>query len=91
MSSLQPVSLPARMFLYTIDQIAALLSVQEQTVKTVYLYYEGRSTGVMPRDQLRAVNIAPAGQPPEWRVSERALKNWLKFKGFRFYERGHVI
>jgi len=90
-SSLQPVELPARPFLYTIDQIATLLSVQEQTVKTVYLYYEGSSTGVMPRDQMRAINIAPAGQKPEWRISERTLKNWLRYKGFRVYERGHVI
>lgn len=83
------IVLPDRPFLYTVDQIATLISVEEVTVRNAYLHYEGRSTGACPRDKMVARNISPAGLPPEWRVDDRSLRRWMKFKGYRYYERGH--
>lgn len=85
-TSAEAIGLPARPFLFTIDQIATLLSLRTETVFDKYLFYVGRSTGVCPRDVLRAVNIAQQGSKPEWRVSERDFMRWLKVKGFKFYE-----
>jgi hypothetical protein len=76
--------LPARSFLYTIDQIASLLSAKVSTVKG-WLHYENRSAGVRPTSRMKAVDIAPAGEAPEWRVEEREFIRWLKHKGIRIY------
>ena len=84
------IGLPARPFLYTIDQIATLLHVDEKAVKTSYLYYEGRSAGSRGRDLMIARNIAPVNATPDWRIAERELVRWLKYKGFRYYEAGAV-
>lgn len=82
------VGLPARPFLYTIDQLAVILELREASIKQNYLYYEGRSIGVKSPDLLEAKDIAPPGaQWPDWRVAERELIRWMKRKGFRFYER----
>lgn len=80
------VDLPVRPFLYTIDQIATLLAVTEQNVKAKYLHYDGRSTGVCPRDRMVARNIAPDGERPDWRVAEKEFRRWLKHKHFRIYD-----
>ena len=82
------IGLPYRPFLYTTDQIAVLLEVDEKKVKADYLYFEGRSIGVSHRGLMIARNIAPADQPPDWRVAERELIRWMKTKGFKYYERG---
>lgn len=84
------VGLPVRNFLYTVDQIAFLIEVSEATVKQSYLHYEGRSTGVCPKDRMIARNIAPVGEKPEWRVLDTAFVRWMRFKGFKVYERGYV-
>lgn len=84
------VGLPVRPFLYTVDQIGGLLSVPPRTVLESYLFFEGRSTGVCPRTLLRAVNIAPKGERPAWRVAERELIRWMRVKGFRYYEAGWI-
>lgn len=84
------VGLPPRSFLYTIDQIAALIGVEEQSVIENYLHLESVSVGVCPKDKILARNIAPAGQSPEWRIPERYLIRWLRFKGFKYYDRGWV-
>lgn len=83
------IVLPDRPFLFTIDQIASVVSVQESTVREGYLHYEGRSTGACPRDRMLARNIAPAGDKPEWRVDEKDFKRWMRFKGFKWVERGY--
>lgn len=96
------VGLPPRVFLYTIDQIAALLSVDPRTVKTSYLYFDGINVGPVPRDKLMARNIDPDYRPPshaepeghgkaEWRVAENELIRWLKHKGFRLYDTGWTL
>lgn len=80
------VGLPAKPFLYTIDQIAALLSLEHAAV-TRSIFYEGRSVGARPKDKMLARNIDPADARPEWRVAETELIRWMRSKGFRFYER----
>lgn len=77
--------LPRRPFLYTLDQIAVVCHVDLQQIKTAYVYYQGRSTGVPNRNMLKAHNIAPVIQYPDWRVEEKELMRWMKLKGFRGY------
>jgi hypothetical protein len=82
------MGLPIRPFLYTIDQIASLLELSVPVVKQQYLHYEGRQVGVRAYAKMRAHNIAPDGEKPEWRVTEEELIRWLRFKGFKIYVRG---
>lgn len=82
--------MPVRPFLWTLDQLAVMLNVEEHTVRTSYIYYEGRSTGVRLRSLMTARNIAPEGTHPDWRVAEREFLRWLRVKGFKIYERGVV-
>ena len=83
--------LPPRPFLYTLDQIAALVSVEEERIRKEYCYFEGRSTGRKYPDLMSCRNVAPALiRWPDWRVSELELKRWFKYMGFRFHERGWV-
>lgn len=86
----ESVGLPIRNFLYTPDQIAFLINVREEHVKQFYLHYEGRSVGVCPRDKMIARNIAPEGEKPEWRIIDTSLVRWMRYKGFKVYERGYV-
>lgn len=81
------VALPARPFMYTADQLAAVLSMTEAHVRGRLLWYEGREVGVRPLVKLKAINIANEDERPDWRVSEQELIRWMKHKGFRYYER----
>ena len=74
------MGLPFRPFLYTLDQIADLLAVD--SVKR-FVHFDGRSLGVAPPDKLKACNIAPAGERPEWRIEEVELIRWFHRTGFR--------
>jgi hypothetical protein len=76
--------------MYHLDQIAAMLSVDLGALRQTYIYYNGLTPGPPRKDRIRAVNIAPSGQEPEWRVTEKDLIRWLKVKGIRFYTRGYV-
>lgn len=84
------VGLPVRPFLYTLDQIATILSIDEQGLKSGYVYFEGRSTGVRSLHLLLARNIAGPRSNPDWRVAEEELLRWMKLKGFRAYHLGVV-
>lgn len=84
----QHVGLPPRVFLYTLDQIALMLSVSQQQVELGYIFFEGRTDGIPQRDEMIARNIAPRDAKPEWRVAENDFVRWLKLKGFRFHESG---
>lgn len=86
----QPIELPARPFLYTVDQIASLLGTTIPTVRKSYLFYVSNEWGRQSPDLLAARNIAPAGMPEDWRVQEAELVRWLKRKGFRTYSRGTI-
>lgn len=83
--------LPPKAFLYTLDQIAYMLSMTEQTLKRTYIYFDTVHVGKPPKDKLLARNIAPDdSKTPEWRVSEKEFTRWLKRIGFRVYDRGIV-
>lgn len=85
------VGLPVREFMYTIDQIAYLLAVTENHLKRHLLHFEGRSVGACPKDKILAVDISPDDAPrPEWRVAERHLKRWMRYKGWKIYEHGYL-
>lgn len=85
----KPVELPPRPFLYTIDQIATLLSVEPGTVKKEYLFYRGVSIRNKEKGMMLAVDIAPPdASRKEWRVLESELRRWCSYKGFRVSERG---
>ena len=86
----EKVGLPARVFLFTIDQVAVMLDLPVRSVTMQYLYLEGRSIGRRENNQMSARNIAPADAAPEWRVAERELIRWLKVKGFKYYDRGAI-
>lgn len=82
------VGIPPRPFLWTPDQIATMLNLETKQVMRNYLYFEGRSIGTRGKDLMVAINIAPAEEKPEWRISEREFTRWMRYKGFRYYERG---
>lgn len=80
------VGLPIRPFLYTLEQVATLISMRMQTLMNQYIYFEGRNTGTKSVHLLLARNIAKPTDKPEWRVAEREFIRWLRVKGFRIYE-----
>ncbi len=80
---LRKVGLPDLVFMFTLDQIASMLSVSEDTVRLVYVYYQGRSTGMKKRNHMTAINIAEDDQPTQWRVSLEEYRRWLSRMGFR--------
>lgn len=82
------VGLPPRIFMYTPDQIGTMLELDEKYVKTKLLFYDRREPGLAPRTKMRAINIAPEGETPQWRVTERELIRYLRHRGVKFYERG---
>jgi len=83
------MGLPVRPFLYTLDQIATLISLTDASLAR-HLHYDGRSVGPRHPDRLLARNLAATGDKPEWRVAEHELIRWVRRKGFRVYERGWV-
>lgn len=84
------VGLPVRPFLYTLDQISSLLVVERHDLYKHYIFYEGRSTGFPSKQLIIAHNIAPRELPPDWRVSEKELVRWMRFKGFKYYDRASI-
>lgn len=80
------MGLPVRPFLYTVDQVATILSLDLHDTKR-YLWLKDRQPGPRPQNKLLAVNIAPDGETPEWRVAEPELIRFLKKLGFRVYDR----
>lgn len=83
--------LPPRPFFYTLDQVAALIYVDLKYFKKAYVYYDGRSVGPHYPDFLLARNMAPDGRHPDWRIAEKELARWLRYKGFRLHPRGWVV
>lgn len=77
------VHLPLQTFLYTLDQIAAMVNVSTSQLHSTYLYYHLRSTGRKARHQMVARNIAPDDRPAEWRVSHQDFVRWLSSQGFK--------
>lgn len=85
------VGLPPRPFLYTLDQIAVILDVQQDRLERQYIYFEGRMTGVRSLRRLLARDMNPDPRfRPDWRVAEQELIRWMKLMGFKYYDRGSV-
>lgn len=84
--SLRSVGLPPVIFMYTLDQIATMINVKEETLRQKYLYYVGRSSGRPQRHHMEAVNIAPPEDKAEWRVTMTQFVKWLKRMGFKIHE-----
>lgn len=87
-SERREIGLPSRPFMYTLDQIASLVSLPESTLRTNYVFFNGRSTGVRHNYLMTAVNIAAReeGATPEWRVLETEFIRWLRNRGFELYD-----
>ena len=87
----EDVGLPVRAFLYTLDQIAYMLSVSEDRVRNSgMVHYQGRSVGAKKPDRMMARDIAGPNESPDWRVAEQEFIRWMKRKGFRIYQRAWV-
>lgn len=84
----EKIGIPTRVFLFTVDQISAMLDVDEKTILNSYIYFEGRSIGTRKKNLMVARNIAAPEDKPDWRVAEREFIRWMRVKGFRYYERG---
>lgn len=82
--------LPPRPFLYTLDQISALINVDLKYLKGRYIYYANRSLGPHYPDLILARDIAPLGVSTDWRVAEQEFARWLRKKGWRLHQRGWV-
>ena len=89
-SEREKFNMPPRIFLYTLDQIATMLSVDLKVVKNNYIHYDRRSVGARPGDKMLARNLNQDGEKPEWRVAENELIRFLRRRGFRIYERTSI-
>lgn len=85
------VGLPPRPFLYTLDQISGMLSITVSNLMKSYLYFENRSIGAQKKSMISTRNIAPPDDKPEWRVSEREFLRWMRYMGFKYYDRGYYV
>lgn len=83
------LGLPYRPFLYTLDQLSVMLSIETTTLKkNGMLFFQGRQPGRPLPDELRCVNVTSGiSDKPDWRVEERELIRWMKRKGFRYVDR----
>jgi hypothetical protein len=82
--------LPIRPFFYTLDQLADMFVVSLADLRRKHIYFADVSTGAKPRDRILAHNISPDGERADWRVVEEELKRWLRYMGFRVYDRSTV-
>lgn len=84
------VGLPARPFLYSIEQISGLTAVPVKQLQKVFIHYDGKTLGAHKKSQLMARNISPPGFKPVWRVAESELIRWLRAHRFRVYEKAYT-
>jgi hypothetical protein len=87
----ESIGLPPRVFMYTADQIATMFELREEYVRKVLFFYDRREPGLTPKTKMRAVNIAPEGETPEWRVTEKELIRYLRHRGVKYYDRGYGL
>jgi hypothetical protein len=73
-----------------LDQLANLLQCTEEYLKGNLIFYSDREPGIAPKSKMRAINIAPEGETPQWRVSENSFLGYLRRKGVKFYDRGYA-
>ena len=87
----ESVGLPAITFLYTMDQIAAMLGITQDQLTDRYLYYHMRSTGKQRPSQMRTVNIAQPEDKPDWRITQREFIRWLRAMGIKVDANARVL
>lgn len=81
---LTKVGMPNLVFMFTVDQIASMLNISEDSVISTYLYFQGRTTGMKKKHHMFAVNIAPdSSEKAMWRVSLEEFRKWLSRMGFK--------
>lgn len=87
LAAAKSVGLPVRPFLFTLDQVAGLLSLEEGDFKRDYVYFWGRTQFQYRAggDYIKAINIAPHDKPAVWRISEEDLLRWLTRRGYVVY------
>lgn len=76
--------LPYHPFFYTFEQIATMMNTDQRNLERFMVHYKGRSVGAPKRDKIAATNLAPEGEVPIWRVEEKDLIRWMRFKGINF-------
>lgn len=88
----ESVGLPVRPFLYTLDQVAMMLSLSESYLRSRGLvFFFGRMTGSPKPDQIKANNIALPEDAPDWRIAEAELIRYCRRKGIKIYSRGWAV
>lgn len=81
----ESVNLPARPFLYTLDQISGLLVLEMVYLKSNHVFFFEVDAGVPPRNRMLARNIG--GQVrDDWRIEEKEFVRWMRHKGILIYE-----
>lgn len=88
--NVREVNIPIRPFLYSLDQIGAMIDMDAEMLAKGFIYFDGRSIGIKRNWQMMARNIAPPDMTPEWRVLDREFIRWMRNQGFRVVERGWV-
>lgn len=84
----EKIGIPTRVFLFTLDQISVMVSLDQRTLEKGHIFFQGRSIGSRKKSLMVAINIAPPDEKPDWRVTEREFIRWMRVKGFKYYERG---
>lgn len=90
-ASPQSIGLPPITFLYTLDQIAAMVNMQISTLTAKYVYFHLRNTRPKRPDEMMARNIANPEDAPDWRIPQAEFIRWLRFKGFRVVPGGAIL
>lgn len=86
-SQREQFNMPLRVFMYTLDQVSLMTNINLQNLKDNHLHYAQRSIGPRPLGKMLARNIAVDGDKPDWRIAEQEFIRWLRYKGFRIYNR----
>jgi hypothetical protein len=82
--------LPERVFLYTLDQIATITSIDLNKLKMNHVFFESRTLGPAMSKKMKAHNIAGPDAIPDWRIAEAEFIRWMRACGFRPTRRGWV-
>ena len=80
------VGLPATPFLYTLDQIAQMVSLPHKKIVDQYLHFAGITPGLQDPERMLAANLAQFGEEADWRVGDAEFIRWLRHKGFRVFD-----
>lgn len=81
----EEVGLPVTTFLYTLDQVATMFQMDLDEFTNKYVYLHMRS-GPFLRHHIRASNIAPEDEKPDWRIPQNEFIRWLRSRGLRVTE-----